>query len=85
MGIICLLLFIYSIIFLVRIISSWLPIPFSGPLRRIMDLIYAVTEPVMRPLRNMLPPLRLGALALDLSPIIVFIVIGVLQQAICTR
>ncbi len=85
MAIICILLFAYWIVFLVRIVSSWFPIPFSGPLRRVMDLVYAVTEPVMRPLRNLLPPLRVGAIALDLSPILVFIVIGVLQQAVCSR
>jgi len=83
--IICILLFVYWIIMLVRIISSWFPIPVSGPIRRIMDLVYALTEPVMRPLRNMIPPLRMGAIALDLSPIIIFIVIGVLQQTLCTR
>ena len=85
MEIICILLFVYWIIMLVRIVSSWFPIPFSGPVRRVMDLVYALTEPVMRPLRNMIPPVRMGAIALDLSPIIIFIVIGVLQQAICSR
>lgn len=85
MEIICILLFVYFIIFLVRIVSSWFPIPFSGPVRRLMDVVYSLTEPVMRPLRNMLPPVRVGAIALDLSPILVFIVIGVLQQALCSR
>ncbi len=85
MEIICILLFVYWIVMLVRIISSWFPIPFSGPVRRVMDLVYALTEPVMRPLRNMIPPVRLGAIALDLSPILIFIVIGVLQQVLCPR
>ena len=85
MEIICILLFAYWIVMIVRIISSWFPIPFSGPIRRIMDVVYALTEPVMRPLRNLLPPVRVGAIALDLSPILVFIVIGVLQQALCSR
>ena len=85
MEIICILLFVYWLIMLVRIISSWFPIPFSGPIRRIMDVVYALTEPVMRPLRNMLPPLRMGAIALDLSPILIFIVIGVLRHVLCPR
>jgi YggT family protein len=83
--IICILLFVYWIILLVRILSSWFPIPFSGPVRQIMDIVHAVTEPVMRPLRNMIPPIRMGAIALDLSPIIIFIVIAVLRQALCAR
>ena len=85
MAIVCILLFVYSIIFLVRVVSTWFPIPFSGPIRRIMDVVFALTEPVLRPLRTLVPPLRVGAIALDLSPIIVFIVIGVLQQVICPR
>jgi YggT family protein len=82
--IICILLFIYWIVLLVRVISSFFPIPFSGPVRQIMDIVYAITEPVMRPLRNMIPPIRMGAIALDLSPIIIFIVIAVLRQVLCT-
>ena len=79
----CILLTAYWLILLARIILSWLPIPFSGPFRRLVDLIYDVTEPVLRPLRNILPPVRMGALAFDLSPIIVFVVIQVLQVSIC--
>ncbi len=83
MGIICLLLWIYWILLLVRVLSSWFPIPPSGPVATIMGFVYDVTEPVLRPLRNLLPPIRMGAMALDLSPIIVFIVIGILQNYIC--
>ena len=83
MGIICILLSVYWVILLVRILSSWFPIPPSGPVATAISFIYGVTEPVLRPLRNVLPPIRLGAVALDLSPIIVFIVIGILQNSIC--
>jgi YggT family protein len=82
MGIVRILLYAYMIILLVRIFSSWFPMPISGPLRSIMDLVYAVTEPVLRPLRRILPPVRMGAMALDLSPIIVFVVIQVLLASI---
>jgi YggT family protein len=82
MGIIRFLLIAYTIILLVRILSSWFPLPMSGPLRTIMDFVYAVTEPVLRPLRRILPPVRMGAMALDLSPIIVFVVIQILLASI---
>jgi uncharacterized protein YggT (Ycf19 family) len=39
---------------------------------------------VLRPLRNLIPPIRMGAMALDLSPIVVFVILGVLQRALCT-
>ena len=72
------LLVIYWIILFVRVLSSWFPIPPSGPIARGMSFVYEVTEPVLRPLRNLLPPIRMGAMALDLSPIIVFIVLSIL-------
>jgi len=76
------LLFVYWLILIVRVLSSWFPVPPSGPVRTIMNAVYAVTEPVLKPLRNLLPPIRTGAMALDLSPIIVFIVLGILQAYI---
>jgi YggT family protein len=83
MDIFCILLTVYWVILLVRILSSWFPIPPSGPIRTVMDLVFAVTEPVLRPIRGLLPPVRMGAVAFDLSPIIVFVIIQVLQYSIC--
>jgi YggT family protein len=82
MGIVCILLTVYWLILLVRILSSWFRVPPSGPFRMLMDFVYAVTEPVLRPLRSILPPVRMGAIGFDLSPIIVFVVIAVLQTSI---
>ena len=42
-------------------------------------MIYNLTEPVLGPLRRAIPPMRMGAAAIDLSPLI--IIIGV--QVIC--
>ena len=83
MDIFCILLTVYWVILLVRILSSWFPVPPSGPIRTGLDLIHAVTEPVLRPIRGLLPPVRMGAMAFDLSPIIVFVIIQVLQFSIC--
>jgi YggT family protein len=83
MEIICILLFVYWLVLIVRVLSSWFPIPPSGPIRSLMSIVYALTEPVMRPLRGLIPPLRMGAVGFDLSPIIVFVALGILQRAIC--
>ena len=83
MRIFCYLLTAYWLILIIRIFSSWVPMPPSGVFRRVMDIVYDVTEPVLRLVRGLLPPLRMGGLGLDLSPILVFIVIGILQRALC--
>ncbi|MFN2590178.1 MAG: YggT family protein [Actinomycetota bacterium] len=83
MEIICILLWAYFVVLLARVLSSWFPIPPSGPVARAVGFVYDVTEPVLRPLRNLLPPMRMGAMGLDLSPIIVFIVISILINVFC--
>jgi uncharacterized protein YggT (Ycf19 family) len=37
MDIVCILLTVYWVILLARILSSWFPIPPSGPIRAVMD------------------------------------------------
>jgi YggT family protein len=83
MGIICILLTVYWVVLIVRVLSSFFPIPPSGPVRSVVSIVYTLTEPVLRPLRGLLPPIRMGAVGFDLSPIIVFVALGILRQAIC--
>jgi YggT family protein len=82
MAIICILLTIYWFVLFARIISSWFPAPRSQAGRSIFELVHDLTEPILRPLRGVLPPLRLGMVGLDLSPIIVFIGLGIITRAI---
>ena len=74
---------IFWILLLARVILSWLEmfgvrIPISGPWRSIADLLNDVTEPVLRPLRKIVPPAGM----LDLSVVVAFIIVIVLQQAL---
>lgn len=82
MTIVCVLLTLYWFVLFARILSSWFPPPQTGLGRRAWELLHDLTEPVLRPLRNMLPPMRMGMVGLDLSPIIVFIALGVLTRAL---
>ena len=83
LEIVCLLLTLYWIVLFVRIILSWFPPPAGGFGRTVYDLIFDVTEPVLRLVRGLLPPIRMGTMALDLSPIIIFIALGMIQGALC--
>jgi YggT family protein len=53
--------------------------PSGTAMVRAYGILYDLTEPVLRPFRRLIPPLRVGVAALDLSPIIVFALIWVLQ------
>ena len=67
---------LYSYLILARIFLTWMPIDSYNPLVR---FIYRVTEPVLAPFRIILP---LGGMGLDLSPIIVFFLLNLLQRAL---
>lgn len=49
---------------------SWSP---SGPLLVFLEVIYSVTDPPIKALRKVIPPLRLGSVALDLSFLVVLV------------
>lgn len=78
MALICTVLFIYSWVILARIILSWVRIDPDSPLSSVYSVVFNLTEPVLGPLRRAIPPVRLGMAALDLSPIIVFVVITII-------
>lgn len=75
LGIIGLLVNIYFFALLAMIILSWIAPGSSNPA---VYLLYQITEPVMAPVRKLLPPMG----GLDFSPILVFILINVLQIAL---
>jgi len=49
---------------------SWSP---SGFLLVLLEIVYSATDPPIKALRRVIPPVRLGTIALDLSFIIVMI------------
>jgi YggT family protein len=77
-SVICPLLSIYSLLIFVRIIMSWVRVEPGTPVASIYSVVFNLTEPVLGPLRRAIPPVRLGMAALDLSPIIVFVVINII-------
>jgi YggT family protein len=82
LQIICILLSVYWFVLFVRILMSWFPAPQSGIGRVLFELVYDITDPVLSLVRGLLPPVRMGAVGFDLSPIIVFIALGVVQAAL---
>ncbi len=61
-----------------RIVLSWFPSSGRGPIETIREVLFRVTEPVLGPVRRLLPMVRIGGMGLDLSPLVVFLVIEIL-------
>ncbi len=84
MTIVCSLIQIYVLLLVVRVVMSWFPISPNGPAETVAGFLYMVTDPVLVPLRRLLPPVRMGAMALDLSPIVAFFALTVLRGILCS-
>ena len=83
MGLLCIAIQIYLFIVLVRVIMSWFPPTPGTGYAQVHQFFYNVTEPVLGPVRGLLPPLRMGGAGLDLSPIVVFLGGTLILRAIC--
>lgn len=57
---------------LVRVIASWLPM---GPYSPWVRWSFTLSEPVLRPLRRVIPPFR----SIDITPIIAFFALGIIE------
>lgn len=67
---------LYLYVLLARILLSWFPA--IDWYRQPFAFLNGVTEPVMAPFRNLIPPIG----GLDLSPILLFLGIQILQQVV---
>lgn len=65
-----------------RIVLSWFPLDSGGIAAQIASVLYRVTEPVLGPIRRMLPPIGVGGMGLDLSPMIVLMVLSFLVKPV---
>jgi YggT family protein len=83
MHLICWLIGVYMVVVLVRIVLSWFPITYGSPMVPVSRALAAVTDPVLDPMRRAIPPVRLGAMAMDLSPLILILGLSILRGIIC--
>jgi YggT family protein len=71
---------IYLYVLIARVILSWFPIGPDSPIRPVVRVLSAVTDPILNPLRKILPPLTVGGMGIDLSPIIVLVALEIVLQ-----
>jgi YggT family protein len=69
------LLGFYTLLIFIRIIFSWGMVSYSN---RVMRFLVNATEPMLGPLRRMVPPLG----TFDISPIVAFIILWLFQAAV---
>lgn len=73
---------IFNLLFwgiLVWVILSWIQVGPGHPLRTVQDFLTKAITPLLRPIQKLIPPIRMGAGALDLSPIILLLALRLLH------
>lgn len=73
-NLLVLLLYLYTWVIILRAVVSWMrPDPNSGFIRTLI----AVTEPVLKPMRAVIPPQALAGI--DVSPILAIVLIQIIR------
>ena len=78
-DVVCALLIAYILILFGRMIFSWMP-PTSGGTATVARLLHDLTEPVLAPLRRVIPPVGM----FDLSFTVLVFGLLILWQAVCS-
>ena len=71
-------IYVYMLLIIAYILTSWLRLPYSPTLNRIQRFLYDVCEPYLRLFRRLIPAVG----PLDLSPMVGIILLIVLQQVV---
>jgi uncharacterized protein YggT (Ycf19 family) len=69
---------VYSLLIILYVLMSWLQLPYNVWVGRVRGFLHDTVEPVLRPIRAVLPPLG----GFDLSPLVALFGIGIIQQII---
>ena len=80
---------LYIFVLIARLVFDWIQV-FAresrprGPILVLANGIYTLTDPPLKALRKVIPPLRIGGIALDLGFIVLIIGVGILQRLALT-
>ena len=66
---------LYSWVIIIRALLSWV---ITDPRNQIVKVFGLVTEPVLKPLRGLIPPEKIGGI--DVSPLLVLVLIQVVRR-----
>ncbi len=76
------LLGLWILCLFVRAILSWFPISYGSFAHRVNSVLVRITEPVLAPVRRVIPPMGSGGVSIDLSFIVVIVVVLILISVI---
>lgn len=76
------LLTVLYLLLMARIILTWFPIKPGGIMADIIEVLYTMTEPLLAPIRKLIPPIAVGMGYLDLAPLILIMLLSLIRRMI---
>lgn len=79
--------FAFYVVLIGRLVLDWVQV-FArdwrprGALLVVAEVLYSVTDPPLKALRSLVPPLQLGSIRFDLAFLILFVLVSVLTQVL---
>ena len=80
MTVVCAVVTAYMVVLFARAIMSWFPVRPGTPWASVYGVLLDLTEPVLAPLRRIIPPAGM----FDLSFLVLFVALGILRAAVCS-
>jgi len=77
--VICAVVTAYMVVLFARAIMSWFPVRPGTSLASVYCVLLDLTEPVLAPLRRVIPPAGM----FDLSFLVLFLALGILRTIVC--
>jgi len=75
LSLVCSILNIYVIVIFARIIMEWIRVPGDHPVAQIKRGLATVVDPLLLPIRRVVPSVPLGGMRLDLSPLLLLLAV----------
>ena len=78
MTVLCALVTAYMVVLVIRAVMSWFPVRPGTPWATLYRVVLDLTEPVLAPLRRVIPPAGM----FDLSFLVLFLALGIVRSAV---
>ena len=87
LAIVSLVLLLVQVLLIARAVLDWAvvlagPSAYGSVRSRLSAGVFAVTEPILAPVRRLVPPIRAGGMSIDLAFVIVFVAIVIIRSLI---
>ena len=82
MSVVHTLIWLYVWVIIIAALLSWFPARPDGALVGVQRVLARLTEPVLRPLRAIIPRPNVGGMGIDLSPLVAVLLLTIVNNVI---